>query len=1322
MADEEKIVLNLEIQARGATGVTTEIKKIEGTFADLEAELKRIAGLEGGFGPQTKQQIAALRRNLSELNTEYKAVGKSISEITAKGIGTNSPRIRVATSGTGAGLSSSRQREAELRRQFDQEIEGHKRLQREINRIIKQGDAEKRAAKREERAEERRQAKEDLEFQRSLQRDLNRIKQEAVNKEREINRAHRDALKEDREFNKNKVNEINRQISNQSARANRSLQGSGEERFFAAAAAKQNKPQGGSGLANALRPAIASAGFVGLNIAQQLGTIFDPIKAKGLIAPQITRLGQLIGGLFGQTFGSIFGDLGDVAGRAFEIVFDTIGAVARGGIKIISGVLSGLSTAIIGLGSTLLLGLNPASILGSVFTLTIGVVGGLISGIVSAFGSLVKDLTSIIGNLFGVIGSLLSAGFTALKAIFDAGLNILKGLWTAFWEGLKAIVEFSFEGIKSIIGFGVGQIVEGFKDFVLAEKLATKSFVNIAGEAENSGKSFAKGTEEVRRLGNQLRIAFGADVTDAQSAIFDILSGGFSKIEDANKIISSSGKLAVIGQDSLKDSTKAVTSTLLAYGKSADEAEHVGAVISSTAKAGRFDLSEFNNSLGTVINQAAVANVPFEELGAAIATISLSGINAKASAVGLNRLLLAMTNPTKQNAKAFNDLGIEFTTIDEKGRRVVKPFRELFQEFAKADPTKLRELFGTTQGIRAFNALNQNASKFKGILDNNSKAAEQFDKDFKNSKGTFDFIFRSLTQIGSVIRENIGRGFLEVVRGPLQAMGPVLERLVKILDGKNVRRFFTEFQNFAKPILDAVINPIISGLDKLVSYIETTDLSKMFKTGGAKELQSALIGIVNSVFSLPLAISDFYGILKGIGGVASFLFNEIIVPALKFLGSPSTYTGFLNGLQSAVGIAKILAEVINNSLIDPETMIANVNIVLGAIGNSFLIIGKFLTSVLVKAFEVTAGFFEATIIPRLVEALSSLLQSTIKGLSGFFGDQSAEAKKRLDTGGNGRASDIIDAQLMTTFKTLENSFNGFADKVSPRAKGDAFEVEPSFLELNKILKEGFVDSDQKNTFRSVVTGSIAENTNLPINKVEAILDIIKNSGSLKEAEGTARDAGLGYHVGQVLNSFLEEISNPRELASIRRRGEPELADRLENAAKEARIGGGQSRGKESFENSLQTVVPEMSTSLKELNDSLKDVAKNTFDKLKEANSTVSFGLTPPVNLTPTLTTEEGAVLPPSPGGLSPSSLNPKKKDLLFQSIPVPSDFVPTPDPYEKDKRTEKMEENSKTMVSLLRDVVDKLSTIADNSSNAGIVVNGSSANSIINMPDQGEFA
>ena len=245
--------------------------------------------------------------------------------------------------------------------------------------------------------------------------------------------------------------------------------------------------------------------------------------------------------------------------------------------------------------------------------------GKSVSSINVLVGANIKDFTrkmdtvsqKLKKNKIGYVDMAKSIGAVVGAAMLGAAAASVK---------MAVTFESSLTRMRTLVGLSAKE-VDGFKDKIL----------DLAGET-------GKAPEEL------------AD------AMYFIVSSGLEGAE-ALDALEASAKASALGMGEMGEIADATTSVMNAYGSSVYGAEKVTNLLLKTVKVGKVEADALAGSIGRVIPTAATMGVSFEEVGAALATMSLTGSDAAEATTALNSLLTSLLNPTEKAQKVMDKLG-----------------------------------------------------------------------------------------------------------------------------------------------------------------------------------------------------------------------------------------------------------------------------------------------------------------------------------------------------------------------------------------------------------------------------------------------------------------------------------------------------------------------------------------------------------------------------------------------------------------------------------------------------------------------------------------
>ena len=122
-------------------------------------------------------------------------------------------------------------------------------------------------------------------------------------------------------------------------------------------------------------------------------------------------------------------------------------------------------------------------------------------------------------------------------------------------------------------------------------------------------------------------ISSGVALDSLSKAKYDIVSAGFSSVADSAEVLEVSSRLAVGGVTSVAEAADLLTTSLNALGLDASDTNKVADQLFTTVRLGKTTMTELSASLGQVLPFARSAGLGLEGVGAAMATLTASGIN-----------------------------------------------------------------------------------------------------------------------------------------------------------------------------------------------------------------------------------------------------------------------------------------------------------------------------------------------------------------------------------------------------------------------------------------------------------------------------------------------------------------------------------------------------------------------------------------------------------------------------------------------------------------------------------------------------------------------
>jgi TP901 family phage tail tape measure protein len=172
-------------------------------------------------------------------------------------------------------------------------------------------------------------------------------------------------------------------------------------------------------------------------------------------------------------------------------------------------------------------------------------------------------------------------------------------------------------------------------------------------------------TEDLKALGNEiidLSTRIPQTATELAAAEYDIISAGVA-LADSTRVLEQSAKAAVAGVTDTKTAANVGIGVINAYGLEIDELGNVYDVLFNTVKNGVTTFPELAQSIGDTLPTAKAAGVSYQEVSAAIASLTKAGIRTPQATTALKGALNALAAPTAEAKKQFDALGITWNGL-----------------------------------------------------------------------------------------------------------------------------------------------------------------------------------------------------------------------------------------------------------------------------------------------------------------------------------------------------------------------------------------------------------------------------------------------------------------------------------------------------------------------------------------------------------------------------------------------------------------------------------------------------------------------------------
>ena len=287
-----------------------------------------------------------------------------------------------------------------------------------------------------------------------------------------------------------------------------------------------------------------------------------------------------------------------------------------------------------------------------------------------------------------------------------------------------------------------------------------------------SQEEFGLFSKEVQGLASDL----GVDAVDSAKALYQAISAGIPK-ENALEFLRIATEAAIGGVTDTETAVDGLTTVINAFKLPLSDAQKVADLMFTTVKGGKTTFEELSASLFQVAPIAAASGVSFEEVSAALATMTKQGVPTTVATTQLRQAMVALQKPTKEMNEVIQDMGYESgqAILEEIG---LADTLNALRDATGGSNEMLMKMFGSVEAGQAVLALTgDNALMFATDLDamaNSTGAATDAFEEMENSAVRQG---KAITAMGKEIMITVGNVLLPILKDLFDMIKPVLESI-----------------------------------------------------------------------------------------------------------------------------------------------------------------------------------------------------------------------------------------------------------------------------------------------------------------------------------------------------------------------------------------------------------------------------------------------------------------------------------------------------------------------------------------------------------------
>ncbi len=344
----------------------------------------------------------------------------------------------------------------------------------------------------------------------------------------------------------------------------------------------------------------------------------------------------------------------------------------------------------------------------------------------------------------------MAVDFRAIFSAQDKVSNTLNGIeksgsgLTSTFKKLAGVAAGVFTATK-VVQFGK-ECVSSFTNF---ESGMNEVFTLLPGI---SGDAMDEMTQQVKDFAQEN----GVLTDEAIPAMYQAISAGVSK-DNVFDFLTTANKAAVGGVTTLETAVDGLTTVVNSYGSDTMDVNTASDLMFTTVKLGKTTFEELSASLYNVLPTASSAGISFQDVSAALATITAQGVPTATATTQLRQAFVELSDTGSEVGKTFKDVaGKSFKEFIASGGNTQDAL-QLLEQYAQKSNVGVNELFSSVEAGNAALSLTGNATdKFSAALEEMGAASGATDTAFSKMEESFARKLDKLKAKFDVLKVNIG--------------------------------------------------------------------------------------------------------------------------------------------------------------------------------------------------------------------------------------------------------------------------------------------------------------------------------------------------------------------------------------------------------------------------------------------------------------------------------------------------------------------------------------------------------------------------------------
>jgi TP901 family phage tail tape measure protein len=263
-----------------------------------------------------------------------------------------------------------------------------------------------------------------------------------------------------------------------------------------------------------------------------------------------------------------------------------------------------------------------------------------------------------------------------------------------------------------LLAQGIDQAAESIKSAASSTADFQKQIGLLRTLSQDTAESFDAWESSIVRVSS----AVGKSKEEIAKSGYDLLSNQITKgVSDTETALTKASRFAIVTNSSVNDSVNLLSSVINSFGLNVGHTDDILGKLFTTIDLGRVVASDLANTMGRPAVAAKSLGISFEELSAAMITISQTGLGVEQTNTLITNVIHKLLNPTKELQEHYDEIGVSTGEMYVKQLGLVGVLEDLIKTTGGSS-SEMSKFFNEIRGEQGITQLTTRIDVLKDAL------------------------------------------------------------------------------------------------------------------------------------------------------------------------------------------------------------------------------------------------------------------------------------------------------------------------------------------------------------------------------------------------------------------------------------------------------------------------------------------------------------------------------------------------------------------------------------------------------------------------------